>query len=131
MKKWIFLSSAALFLVSCGQQVVTSDYHNVVGVYFLSLDASSSTGLEMTLSLNEDYTAEMKYDYLNGEPPVLETGTWIINTEGSISVKFTETDGVAMYPVVSIDFVLDGRTLESVSWDASLYGSDGLTFEKL
>jgi hypothetical protein len=131
MNKWIILLSLSLLLGSCGRQFSMPDYHEVIGTYFLSIDATSSAGLEMTLYLNEDYTAEMEYDYLNEEPPVLETGTWIINSDGLISVKFTETGGVAMYPVVSIDFAFDGRTLESESWDVSVYGSEGLTFDRI
>jgi hypothetical protein len=118
-------------MIACGSSTVIPAYSDVIGAYWSRGPAASSAGLEMTLTLNEDFTVVMSSDYLNGQPPIVETGTWLIEGDGTITVRLTETGGVSMYPVINLVFSLDDTLLKSVSWDRTLYGSDGLSMERI
>lgn len=123
-------AAAAALLISCGSSTVIPAYSDVTGVYWTRGPAASG-GLEMTLTLHDDFTAQMSSDYLNGQPPVIESGTWLVEGDGTVSVRLTETGGVSMYPVITLVFRLEETRLESVSWDRTLYGSDGLSLERI
>lgn len=130
-KLFVTMGVAAMLLAGCGSSTSMPSYSDVTGVYRTLGPAASSQGIEMTLYMNEDHSADMSSDYMNGEPPVVESGTWIIEGDGSITVRLNETGGVTMYPVITIIFRLDDQVLESVSWDRMLYGSDGLTMGRI
>ena len=122
---------AVALLLACGGPVVIPEYSEVTGVYWTVMMTGVNPWMEMTLHLRDDFSAEVSSDYLDGEPPISETGTWIINGDGTITVRLTETGGTAMYPVISIDFVLEDWNLRSVSWDEMIYGSDGLILQRI
>ncbi len=127
--------AAAIFLLAltagCGTGTSMPSYYDCVGVYRTESGASGIPGLEVTLYLNDDYTAEMSSDYQNGDPPVVETGTWIIGSEGTITVRLTEVGGVTMYPVDVMELALDGAILVTVEWDELLHGREGLEFHRI
>lgn len=50
----------------------------VVGIYKVMLPGASSPGLDMTLYLNVDNSVRQVSDYLNGEAPIVEVGSWQI-----------------------------------------------------
>ncbi|MCL4298272.1 MAG: copper resistance protein NlpE N-terminal domain-containing protein [Anaerolineae bacterium] len=117
-------------IVEVGQQLWLPD-SKFVGTYQASLPAASSPGRQMSLTLRLDGTAELSTDYLNGEAPVVETGTWQDNNDGTATVSLTGQAGGVVYeaPVV-ITFQLRGNTLTAVAYDQTLYGSEGLTLER-
>lgn len=45
-------------------------------LYKAALPAADCCGLDITLFLNADKSAEFRSDYLNGKAPVIEVGTW-------------------------------------------------------
>ncbi|MCB0155578.1 MAG: copper resistance protein NlpE N-terminal domain-containing protein, partial [Anaerolineae bacterium] len=49
---------------------------DVAGIYKVMLPGASSPGLDITLYLNVDNSMRQVSDYLNGEAPVVEVGTW-------------------------------------------------------
>ncbi|MBE7551397.1 MAG: copper resistance protein NlpE N-terminal domain-containing protein [Anaerolineales bacterium] len=117
-------------VVEVGQQLWLPD-SKFVGVYRATLPAASSPGREMSLTLRLDGTAELSSDYLNGEAPIVETGTWQDNNDGAATVSLTGQAGGVVYeaPVV-ITFRLDGSILTAVAYDQTLYGSEGITLER-
>jgi uncharacterized lipoprotein NlpE involved in copper resistance len=46
------------------------------GLYKAALPAADCCGLDITLFLNADQSAQFRSDYLNGKAPILEVGTW-------------------------------------------------------
>lgn len=120
----------ALFTVSCGKDLAIPQFDQVKGVYLLESGAVSMEGIDMTLTLNEDLTAEMVYDYYSQQPSTVETGSWVIDENGTVLVQLNETGGVPMYPEIEFRFALSGDTLKSVSWDRSIYGAEELVFRK-
>ncbi|GIK40643.1 MAG: hypothetical protein BroJett011_44760 [Chloroflexota bacterium] len=117
-------------VVEVGQQLWLPD-SKFVGTYQASLPAASSPGREMSLTLRLDSTAELSADYLNGEAPIVETGTWQDNNDVTATVSLTGQAGGVVYeaPVV-ITFQLNGSTLTAVAYDQTLYGSEGITLDR-
>jgi|GEM_PF-3283636 len=129
---WFFSTLLVVVLLSaCGGPVVIPGYAEVVGVYSMSIMTNNSPAFEMVLYLNDDYSAELSYDYLAGDPPIFETGTWLINSDGTITVRLTKANGVAMYPVVSINFALENGGLTAVSGDDLILGMDELRMQRI
>lgn len=101
------------------------------GAYTAELPAASGPGRLITLSLTAGGTAELSTDYLNSEAPVVETGAWAENDDGTVTVTLTgRADGTVYDAPTVITFALTGETLTAVEYDQSLYGSEGLTLQK-
>lgn len=85
----------------------------LAGIYKGFSPAASCCGLDWTLFLNSDNSARLKSDYLNGEAPVLENGTWQLadNTltvtlaDAEKPMTFQMADGV----LVSNEFSIFGK----------------------
>ncbi len=60
-----------------------------VGTYTAMLPAASSPLRAMTLTLSADAAAQLSADYLNGEAPIVETGAWQDNGDGTATVTLT------------------------------------------
>lgn len=64
----------------------------IPGVYTSDvLPAADSPGLVQTLALFDDGAAQNTYNYLNGEAPVVELGTWLDNGDGTVALEMTGT----------------------------------------
>ncbi len=101
------------------------------GTYHAELPAASSPGREMTLELQADGTAKRTTDYLNGEPPIVESGTWTDNGDGTATVTLTgRPDGTLYEAPDVIKFKLENDVLIAVEYDQALYGSEGLTLPR-
>jgi hypothetical protein len=87
-----------------------------LGYYKAFLPAASSPGRDITLLLGINDLATLNTDFLNGEPPVLETGSWAV-TDGIVSVSLGDTP-------LTLELV-DG-TLRTTP-DVDAYGAEGLT----
>lgn len=98
------------------------------GVYSARLPAASSPGREIILTLNTGNTAEMSTDYLNGQPPIVATGQWANNNNGTVTVTLTEQAGQAINDFL-IFSLSDGKLIATV-YDRNLYGSEGLQLIK-
>ncbi len=102
-----------------------------VGVYQAGLPAASSPDRQMTLSLSLDQSAQLSSDYLNGEAPITETGSWQDNGNNTATVTLSgRLDGVVYEAPVVITFRLEGGALTATEYDQTLFGSAGLTFER-
>ena len=56
--------------------VASPDYF---GTFTVSLPAADSPGRIVTADLAEDGSVQVTSDYQNGQPPIVETGTWQAN----------------------------------------------------
>ncbi len=70
--------------------VAADDISPVVGIYKGILPAATCCGQDLTLYANVDGGAVLVTDFMNGEPPISETGTWVIDTEGHVNVTLGE-----------------------------------------
>jgi uncharacterized lipoprotein NlpE involved in copper resistance len=93
------------------------------------LPAASSSGRMITLTLDEDGSAEMSTDYMNDEAPIVEVGMWETNTaDSSVTVTLTgNANGDYDEPVVIVFAISEVGMLEAVEYDQDLYGEEGLT----
>ncbi len=60
-----------------------------VGVYTASLPAADTPGRDITVALEADGIVTVTSDYLNNQPPIVETGTWSANPSGTVTVVLT------------------------------------------
>lgn len=94
----------------CTRSAVASpDYF---GTFTASLPAADSPGRIVTAELAEDGSVQVTSDYQNGQTPIVETGTWQANADGSLSVSLTEQDGQAYFEPQVFQVTLDAATGE-------------------
>ena len=97
--------------------------HPLAGTWQADLPAASSPGRTVMLTLNPDMTARMTTDYKNGEPSILESGTW--QPSGSEVRVTLRRDGHNASPSTT-SFRADGGTLTAFDFDRERWGSSGL-----
>lgn len=116
---------------SSAQNPPNNNNTDLSGTYTAFLPAEDTPGIDLSLNLKRDGTAQMTTDYLDNENPLVETGTWRTNRDGSVSVVLDKLDGYPADPANVLRFrVNSNSTLVATSFDADIYGSDGLTLRK-
>jgi hypothetical protein len=68
-----------------------------VGVYTASLPAADTPGREISVALEADGIVTVTSDYLNNQPPIVETGTWSANPSGTVTVVLTRQGNQAYF----------------------------------
>ncbi|MFN2169500.1 MAG: copper resistance protein NlpE N-terminal domain-containing protein, partial [Anaerolineae bacterium] len=101
-----------------------------VGTYQTMLPAADSPGRQITLVLADDNSAQMTTDYMNGEAPIVQTGTWEANDDGTATMTLTAQDGNPYDEPQVITFSMDGDQLDAIVYDRSAYGEEGLHLAK-
>jgi hypothetical protein len=115
------------FRLEGDELVELTDY---VGRYQATLPAADSPGRDITLALKADGSAELSTDYMNGQPPIVQTGTWQKQGNGSITLTLNQQNGQSLAEPISITFWLSQGQLVSTIYDLSLFGSQGLGLQK-
>jgi heat shock protein HslJ/uncharacterized lipoprotein NlpE involved in copper resistance len=85
----------------------------LAGIYKGFSPAASCCGLDWTFVLNSDNSASLKSDYLNGEAPLLESGTWQVK-DNTLTVTLTGAEKPMTFQVadgvlVSNEFAIFGQ----------------------
>ena len=120
------LSLLSLILTAC--QGADSRF---VGNYQAVLPSATTDGRRVTLTLNDDNTASLTNDYMDGQTPVRESGTWD-STEDTVAVILTETGGEPREQEVKITFQLFEDRLFVMDFEpADYFPSAGLQLKKL
>lgn len=97
-----------------------------VGTYMAQLPAADTPGRMIMLSLNGDNTASMSVDFQNGQPAVVENGSWAWNETAS-AVDLTLNRDVSGTMVSSMmTFAAAGDTLSLSNPADAGYGDMGL-----
>ena len=104
-------------------QPAATGYQSYVAV----MPAASGGGTRvMVLRLFDDGTLTWQTQFQNGEPAIVEVGTWTGNADGTLTVNVTgQTDRVYDAPNVIVFQQTDGM-LVATQYDQNLYGSEGL-----
>ncbi|MGL4650467.1 MAG: hypothetical protein ACRC1H_13750, partial [Caldilineaceae bacterium] len=96
-----------------------------------TLPVASSPGREISFMLDYDGTATVTTDYLNGEEPVVELGTWSMSDDGvSMVISLTGGPNSVYEAPIEWTFAVEGDTLTATEWDETIYGSDVLVLER-
>lgn len=82
-----------------------------VGVYTASLPAADTPGREITVDLQADGAVTVTSDYLNNQPPIVETGTWSGNDSGTATVVLSAQDGQEYFEPQAFLVGLEGDDL--------------------
>lgn len=102
--------------------------NNFAGFYKSFSPSASCCGLDRTLLLAFDNSARLTSDYLNGEAPIVETGSWEVDDEGRITVTLTGRDDGTVYDTPDgLVLAVEEGMLVTVEADAGRYGA-GLDF---
>ena len=102
-----------------------------VGSYQAVLPSATTDGRRVTLTLNDDNTATLTNDYMDGQTPVRDSGTWD-STEDTVAVVFTESGGEPLDQEVKITFQLFEDRLFVMDFEPADYlPSAGLQLKKL
>lgn len=104
-------------------QTVTTAAPTPEGYYEASLPAASSPGRVIGLTLRLPAEAQMTTDYLNSTPEILQMGNWSVQNDGRMLITLV-TVGSGNPQKDTLYFRQEG---ESLRYEGSNYGSDGLT----
>lgn len=99
------------------------------GVWSARLPAASSPGREIVLTLGEDGEATLSSDFLNGEPPIVEVGSWQLDEAGTATVTLQGREELAYDAPVVMTFAREGDGLVAVAFDESRFGAAGLRLQ--
>jgi uncharacterized lipoprotein NlpE involved in copper resistance len=149
LKKWMGMSllAVAFMLVAGGcakkeeaaQEAVeevdtapaeTATSPSAAGMYMATLPAADTAGRSVMLTLNADNTASMSVDFMNGQPAVVENGSWTWNsaTNGVDLTLQRDVSGTMVSSTMS--FAMAGDTLSLSSPVEAGYGEMGLKLVK-
>ena len=124
--RFVLILVVAIFVFACNFAPKIS---SVEGTYFSTLPAASTPGRNIKLTLNKDQTAKMESDHMNGQPIIVEVGSWEFAPDKSIIVNLMmEYEGTIREVIV---FTKKGDMLNSTQHDQNIYGTEGLKLKKI
>lgn len=101
---------------------------NFLGYYKMFAPSATCCGRDVTLLLGISDLARLTTNYLNDQPPIVETGTWSLE-DGKATVSLTgRADGTVYAEPDTLVFDVEDGMLTATSWDVSRYGDNGLSF---
>ncbi|MCB9078395.1 MAG: YbaY family lipoprotein [Anaerolineaceae bacterium] len=89
------------------------------GTYKGFLPAATCCGRDITLTLSPDGPAFIATNFLNGDPPIKDVGTWVEAGDGRIDITWDGADSPLMLALIN-------GVLRTTAAD-DVYGDDGLT----
>jgi heat shock protein HslJ len=84
----------------------------------------------VALALTADGKAEFRRDAGEDAAPIIETGAWVENVDGTVTVTLTERDGQTLATPQALKFQPDGTYLTLVDYDKSIWGEEGLKLNR-
>ena len=101
----------------------------IPGVY-LTLRPAADAGVQtIVLGLAEGGKAEFTQEF-GKETPIVGTGTWVENADGTITVTLTEQNGKTYATPQVMKFQRDGTFLTLVDYDKAQWGETGLRLNR-
>ena len=95
------------------------------------LPSADTDGLQLTVALNDNGSATLSSDSMNGEDPVVEMGSWVASQKDQSQLTLTLTGTAESEYDNPVEMVFDvdqtQGTLTAVEYDTDLYGQDGFT----
>jgi hypothetical protein len=102
---------------------------SAAGMYMAELPAADAAGRSIMLMLNDDNTASMSVDMMNGQPAVVENGTWAMNATSGVDVTLQRDVSGTMVSSM-MGFAVMGDTLSLNNPVEAGYGAAGLKLVK-
>jgi uncharacterized lipoprotein NlpE involved in copper resistance len=99
-------------------------------MYMATLPAADTAGRSVMLTLNTDNTASMSVDYMNGQPAIVESGSWTWNTATNAVDLTLQRDVSGTMVSSTMSFAMAGDTLSLSSPVEAGYGEMGLKLVK-
>ena len=96
-----------------------------VGTYVAEVGADKAMR-KLTVTLNADNTAAMMVEYMNGQPAMMQNGTWEMGaTENDVNIMYG-TEGAMM----TMPFMMDGQNLKMTGETAMGFGAPEVNLVK-
>lgn len=101
------------------------------GVYQAVLPSAETAGRRLTLTLNANNSATVANDFMDGQPPVLDTGVWS-EAGDTVTVLLTESNDEPRPETVEVTFQLFEDRLFVTAFEPQGYlPSVGLQLKKI
>ena len=131
--RFVTVLVCAVVLAACSKQENSADQaavdpalkNSAQGTFAAELPAADTPGRALTLTLNPDNSASLSVDYKNGEPAVVQAGTWTINSiSNNVDVTLAKAPSGTEKEIMS--FAMTADTLALTNWMDLNYGQQGL-----
>ena len=93
-----------------------------VGQWVGELPAADSPSRRFTLTLGDDFTAQMRTEY-EGKGELMEKGTWSADGK-AVTVMINDRSGKPVSAFLAYD-LLDAELVPSAGWDSTAWGTVG------
>ena len=133
MHRFVTVLVCAVILAACSKKENSAEQaavdpalkNSAQGTFAAELPAADSPGRVLTLTLNGDNSASLSVDYQNGEPAVVQAGTWTINSiSNNVDVTLAKAPSGTETEIMS--FAMTADTLALTNWMDLNYGQAGL-----
>ena len=101
-----------------------------VGIYRGEIRLASGEVRTVIMTLNEDKTAQVRFEYPQGMAPRTQQGSWLENEDGTISVRITFPGRIRRPGQGALVFKWENNELVAVQYDPSIWGTGGLRLRK-
>jgi hypothetical protein len=102
-----------------------------VGAYKGEIRLSSGEVRTVVLTLNEDKTAQVRFEYPYPKTSTTQQGSWSENPDGTISVRIVFPGRVRRPDQGPLIFKWENNELAAIQYDPSLWGPNGLRLKKI
>lgn len=102
----------------------------VAGLYLTLKPMADGPMQTIALQLNDDGKAEFRREAGEDKAPIVETGTWVDNGDGTVTVTLTDADGKTLATPQTLKFQRNDTYLTLVDYDKSIWGEEGLKLNR-
>ncbi len=100
------------------------------GVYRGEIRLASGEVRTVILTLNENKTALVRFEYPKGMQPRTQGGSWMENADGTVTVQITFPGRIRRPGEGPLVFKWENGELVAIQYDATLWGTGGLRLRK-
>ncbi len=101
------------------------------GTYKGAIRLSSGQVRAVTMILNEDNTAQVRFEYPQGRLPPTQQGIWSENVDGTITVRFAFSGQIRRANQQPLVLKWENDELVAIQYDQNVWGTSGLRLKKI
>jgi hypothetical protein len=104
---------------------------NFVGTYKGEIRLPSGEVRKVNLMLNEDKTAQVRFEYPQGRLSATQQGRWSENADGTVTVQFVFPGQVRRSSQQPLVLKWENDELVAIQYDQSAWGTSGVRLKKV
>ncbi|MCU0506966.1 MAG: META domain-containing protein [Anaerolineae bacterium] len=113
-----------------GEEPVNLAPRGVPGLYLTLRPMADGPVQLVALALGSDGKAEFRREAGEDKAPIVETGAWVENADGTVTVTLADRDGKPLATPQALKFQRDGSYLTLVDYDKAIWGEQGLKLNR-